>query len=59
MDKNKAISVLKSSLTTVNEHELKCLSPYVEVEKGNSTVTLDGEFSVEELQAIAAWMCSE
>ncbi|MFS1904503.1 MULTISPECIES: hypothetical protein [Vibrio] len=56
MHKNKALDILKKSFSNVNEEEIKSLNPYVEIEKGNSTVTLDGEFSLEELQAIVVWM---
>ena len=55
MHKNKALDI-KKSFSNVNKEEIKSLNPYVEIEKGNSTVTLDGEFSLEELQAIVVWM---
>ncbi|EHD0094170.1 hypothetical protein ACS0KQ_003181 [Vibrio cholerae] len=59
MDKKTALNILKKSFSNVNEEYIKSLNPYVEIEKGNSTVTLDGEFSSEELQAIAVWMEAE
>ncbi|HAS6410378.1 TPA: hypothetical protein I7256_20750 [Vibrio vulnificus] len=59
MNKKTALDILKKSFSNVNEEYIKSLNPYVEIEKGNSIVTLDGEFSSEELQAIAVWMEAE
>ncbi|EPO3025781.1 hypothetical protein ACT7UA_003197 [Vibrio cholerae] len=59
MDKKTALDILKKSFSNVNEEYIKCLYPYVETKKGNSIVILDGEFSSEELQAIAVWMEAE
>ncbi len=56
MDKKTAFNILKKSFSNVNEEQIKSLNPYVEVDKGNSTVTLDGDFTSEELKAIAIWM---
>ncbi|WP_347366748.1 hypothetical protein [Vibrio vulnificus] len=59
VNKKTALDILKKSFSNVNEEYIKSLNPYVEIEKGNSIVTLDGEFSSEELQAIAVWMEAE
>ncbi|ELL8243026.1 hypothetical protein RX290_003353 [Vibrio cholerae] len=59
MDKKTALDILKKSFSNVNEEYIKSLNPYVEIKKGNSIVTLDGEFSSEELQAIVVWMEAE
>ncbi|HGY9593364.1 TPA: hypothetical protein ACOJPH_001012 [Vibrio campbellii] len=56
MSKKEVLSVLKKSFTKVDEQEIKNLNPYIEVQKGDLSVVLDGEFSIEQLEALVAWM---
>ncbi|CAH1546803.1 conserved hypothetical protein [Vibrio jasicida] len=56
MSKKEVLSVLKESFTKVDEQEIKNLNPYIEAQRGDLSVVLDGEFSIEQLEALVVWM---
>jgi hypothetical protein len=56
MDAKKAHTILRDREIFPQHDLLFCLETYVHAKRGDTHATIDGIFTADELEAIAAWM---